>query len=183
MEAKGNSGVILSTIVRGMARVLGEAERVDGDVLAQALRAGATSAYQAVKVPVEGTMLTVIREMAEEAERPDVRALPVVEALARVVVRGDDAVERTPEMLDKLREAGVVDAGGAGLVELVRGVLHELTGEELPEATSVTEELSEEAIHLEESEFRYCTVFVVEGQSSTSMRSTRASSRSATRCS
>ena len=165
MEAKGNSGVILSTIVRGMARVLGEAERVDGDVLAQALRAGATSAYQAVKVPVEGTMLTVIREMAEEAERPDVRALPVVEALVRVVARGDDAVERTPEMLDKLREAGVVDAGGAGLVELVRGVLHELTGEELPEATSVTEELSEEAIHLEESEFRYCTVFVVEGQS------------------
>ena len=79
MEAKGNSGVILSTIVRGMARVLGESERIDGEVLAAALRAGATSAYQAVKVPVEGTMLTVIREMAEEAELPDVRHLPPVE--------------------------------------------------------------------------------------------------------
>ena len=109
-------------------------------------------------------MLTVIREMAEEAELPDVRALPAAEALARVVARGEDAVERTPEMLDKLREAGVVDAGGAGLVELVRGVLHELTGEPLPEVPDVTEEITEESIHHEESEYRYCTVFVVEGQ-------------------
>jgi fatty acid kinase len=163
MEAKGNSGVILSTIVRGMARVLGECEQVDGTVLAEAFRAGATSAYQAVKVPVEGTMLTVIREMAEEAELPGVRALPVVEGLTRVVARGDDAVGRTPELLDKLREAGVVDAGGAGLVELVRGVLHAQSGEPLPDVPEVTEEITEQSIHQEESEFRYCTVFVVEG--------------------
>ena len=164
MEAKGNSGVILSTIVRGLARVLGETDRVDATVLAGALRAGATTAYQAVKVPVEGTMLTVIREMAEEAELPDVRALSVVEALRRVVGRGEDAVERTPEMLDKLREAGVVDAGGAGLLELVRGALHGLTGEPLPDVPDVTEELTEDSIHHDESEFRYCTVFVIEGQ-------------------
>jgi DAK2 domain fusion protein YloV len=163
MEAKGNSGVILSTIVRGLTRVLGEADPVDSAVLAEALRAGATTAYQAVKVPVEGTMLTVIREMAEEAELADVRALPVAEALGRVVARGEDAVERTPEQLDKLREAGVVDAGGAGLLELVRGVLHGLTGEPLPDVPEVTEELTEESIHHEESEYRYCTVFVVEG--------------------
>jgi len=163
MAAKGNSGVILSTIVRGMARVLGEAGAVEGEDLARALRAGATSAYQAVKVPVEGTMLTVIRELAEEAERPEVRALPVVEALARAIVRGDDAVSRTPEMLEKLRESGVVDAGGVGLVELLRGVLHGLTGEPLPAPPEVTEELTEEAIHHEESAFRFCTVFLVEG--------------------
>ncbi len=163
MEAKGNSGVILSTIVRGMARVIGEHDQVDGEILAQAMRAGATSAYQAVKVPVEGTMLTVIREMAEESELPDVRSLPVAEALARSIARGEDAVERTPELLDKLRESGVVDAGGVGVVELFRGILHGLTGEPLPEAPSVTEELAEESIHHEESEFRYCTVFVVEG--------------------
>ena len=161
MEAKGNSGVILSTIVRGMARVLGEGKRVDGGVMAEAFRAGATSAYQAVKLPVEGTMLTVIREMAEESELRDVRALPVVDGLARVVARGDDAVRRTPDMLDKLREAGVVDAGGVGLVELVRGVLHELTGEPLPDVPEVTQEITEESIHHEESEYRYCTVFVV----------------------
>ena len=163
MEAKGNSGVILSTIVRGMARVIGEHDQVDGEILAQAMRAGATSAYQAVKVPVEGTMLTVIREMAEESELPDVRSLPVAEALARSIARGEDAVERTPELLDKLRESGVVDAGGVGVVELFRGILHGLTGEPLPEAPTVTEELAEESIHHEESEFRYCTVFVVEG--------------------
>ena len=165
MEAKGNSGVILSTIVRGLARVLGERDRIDAETLAEATRAGATSAYQAVKVPVEGTMLTVIREMAEEAERADVRALPLVDALARVLARGEDTVERTPEMLDKLRESGVVDAGGAGLVELVRGVLHGLTGEPLPDVPDVTDELTEESIHHEESEFRYCTVFVIEGES------------------
>jgi DAK2 domain fusion protein YloV len=133
-------------------------------VLASAIRAGATSAYQAVKVPVEGTMLTVIREMAEEAELRDVRSLPVVEGLARVVARGDDAVRRTPDMLDKLREAGVVDAGGAGLVELVRGGLHGLTGVALQDEPEVTDEITEEAIHHEESEYRYCTVFVVEGE-------------------
>jgi uncharacterized protein len=164
MEAKGNSGVILSTIVRGMARVLGENDDVDGEILAHAMRAGATSAYQAVKVPVEGTMLTVIREMAEEAELPDVRSLPVAEALARAIGRGEHAVERTPEMLDKLRESGVVDAGGAGLVELFRGILHGITGEPLPEVPSVAEEIAEESIHHDASEFRYCTVFVVEGE-------------------
>ncbi len=163
MEAKGNSGVILSTIVRGMARVLGEERPVDGEVLARALRAGSTSAYRAVKVPVEGTMLTVIREMAEESELPDVRSLPPSDALARAIRRGEDAVARTPEMLDKLRESGVVDAGGVGVVELFRGVLHGLTGEPLPEAPTVAEELAEESIHHEASEFRYCTVFVVEG--------------------
>lgn len=163
MEAKGNSGVILSTIVRGMAHVLADRAQLDGTTLAAALRAGTASAYQAVKVPVEGTMLTVIREMAEEAERAEVSALPLAEALAHVIARGLDAVERTPEMLDKLREAGVVDAGGVGLVELARGVLHGLTGEPLPDPPDVTEELSEESIHLEESRYRFCTGFVVEG--------------------
>ena len=162
--AKGNSGVILSTIVRGMAPVVGAARRVDAGVLAEALRAGATSAYETVQPPVEGTILTVIREMAEEAELPEVGDLPLTDALRRVVARGDDAVERTPEMLDRLREAGVVDAGGAGLVELARGVLHGLTGEPLPEVPDVVGELTEESIHQEESLYRFCTSFVVEGE-------------------
>ena len=163
MEAKGNSGVILSTIVRGLASVLGTQDRVDATVLARALRAGATSAYEAVKTPVEGTILTVIREMAEEAERPDVSSLPLEDALGRAIAHGDDAVRRTPEMLDKLREAGVVDAGGVGIVELARGVLHGLTGEPLPDPPEVVDELTDESIHQEESRYRYCTGFVVEG--------------------
>ena len=164
MEAKGNSGVILSTIVRGMATVLADGTAAGGARLAEALRAGATSAYDAVTHPVEGTMLTVIREMAEEAERPEVSALPFAEALRLVVARGDGAVARTPELLETLREAGVVDAGGVGVVELARGVLHELTGEPLPEVPDVVDELTEESIHQEESVHRFCTTFVVEGE-------------------
>ena len=166
IEAKGNSGVILSTIVRGMAQVFsGHGDTVDGTVLAAALRAGTTDAYAAVTHPAEGTMLTVVREMAEEAERAEVSSLPLVDALTLVVTRGDDAVERTPELLDTLREAGVVDAGGVGLVELARGALHELTGRPLPEVPDVVGELTEEAIHRDESERRYCTSYVIEGDS------------------
>jgi len=164
MEAKGNSGVILSTIVRGVATTLADGAMVDGARLAGALRAGATSAYEAVKPPVEGTILTVIREMAEEAEQPDARGLSLAEALRRAVARGDDAVARTPELLGALRDAGVVDAGGVGIVELARGVLHELTGEPLPEVPDVVDELTEESIHQEESAHRFCTTFVVEGE-------------------
>jgi DAK2 domain fusion protein YloV len=163
MEAKGNSGVILSQIMRGITEVVGSHEHVDADVLAAALRQGTTRAYQGVKRPVEGTMLTVIREMAEEAERPDVRALPVEDALGAILVRGDDAVRRTPEMLDKLRESGVVDAGGLGLVELFRGIHAALTGVPLPDLPVELEDLDDEAIHQDASRYRYCTVFVVEG--------------------
>jgi DAK2 domain fusion protein YloV len=164
MEAKGNSGVILSTIVRGIASALAHAEGpVDGSRLAEALRAGTTLAYEAVRPPVEGTILTVVREMAEEAERPDVSSLSLPDALGRVVARGDDAVARTPELLETLRDAGVVDAGGVGLVELARGELHELTGEPLPDVPEVVDELTEESIHQQESAHRYCTSFVVEG--------------------
>ena len=163
MEAKGNSGVILSTIVRGMAPVLAREGALDGPRLAEALRAGTTAAYEAVTHPVEGTMLTVVREMAEEAERPETSTLSFAEALGRAVARGDDAVARTPELLDTLRDAGVVDAGGVGLVELARGVLHELTGEPLPDVPDVVGELTDESIHQEESVLRYCTTFVVEG--------------------
>jgi len=114
-----------------------------------------------VRKPVEGTMLTVIREMAEEAEaHADETAR---ELLAAVVLRGADAVERTPELLDVLRTAGVVDAGGAGLLEIVRGIAAALAGETIPEAPP-EQELTVEAIHQELSQFRYCTVFVVEGE-------------------
>jgi DAK2 domain fusion protein YloV len=164
MEAKGNSGVILSTIVRGMAPVLAREGALDGPRLAEALRAGTTAAYEAVTHPVEGTMLTVVREMAEEAERPETSRSSFPDALGRAVARGDDAVARTPELLDTLRDAGVVDAGGVGIVELARGVLHELTGEPLPDVPDVVEELTEESIHQDESVLRYCTTFVLEGE-------------------
>lgn len=162
MGARGNSGVILSQIVRGVADVLGEDGRIDAPVLAAALRSASDAAYRAVRRPVEGTMLTVIRELAEEGERVARPELPVSELLAALVRRGEDALARTPEYLDVLRDAGVVDAGGAGLLELVRGLYAGVAGEALPEPPP-REELGFEAVHRELSRYRYCTVFVVEG--------------------
>jgi DAK2 domain fusion protein YloV len=165
MGARGNSGVIFSQIVRGFAEVLGESDEIDGAVLSRAFRSASDAAYAAVRNPVEGTMLSVIRELAEETERPDVRALPNAELLERVVSRGDDALARTPEQLDVLREAGVVDAGGAGLLELVRGLAAGVAGKELPAAATAVAgtEPGVEALHQELSRYRYCTTFVVEG--------------------
>src|SRR5438876_1007793 len=106
-------------------------------------------------------MLTVIREMAEEAEA-NTNPSPV-DLLHAVVARGADAVERTPQYLDVLRDAGVVDAGAVGLLELVRGLTAAFAGEPIPEAPEPVE-LTHDAIHQELSEFRYCTIFVVEGE-------------------
>jgi fatty acid kinase len=162
MGARGNSGVIFSQILRGAAEVLGASGDVDPPTLARALRTASDAAYRAVRRPVEGTMLTVIRELAEEAERR--AGEPLGEFVAGVVAHGDEAVVRTQEQLDTLREAGVVDAGGAGLAEIVRGAAAALTGEPLPEAPAETAERSVDAVHQELSRFRYCTVFVVEGE-------------------
>ena len=164
MGARGNSGVILSQIVRGLARVLGEQDEIDSKLLARALRAASDEAYRAIQKPVEGTMLTVIREMAEEAEHPDVIVLPKDELLRRVVERGEDAVRRTPEMLEKLRDAGVVDAGGFGLVELVRGIYFSVAGIALPDPGEALDDHAQPEQEHEFSEFQFCTNFVVEGQ-------------------
>jgi len=165
MGARGNSGVIFSQIVRGFVDVLGQTNDVSTPRLRRAFRGASDAAYRAVKRPVEGTMLTVIREMAEEGERKENRRLPAPTFLGTVLARGEDALARTPEMLDVLRNAGVVDAGGAGLVEIARGLVYGASGEPLPEVPVESEALSIDAIHLELSEYRYCTVFVVEGES------------------
>jgi DAK2 domain fusion protein YloV len=163
MGARGNSGVIFSQIVRGFVEVLGQHEGVSSSLLSRAFRGASDTAYRAVKRPVEGTMLTVIREMAEESERKEHRRLRPPELLRAVLTRGEDALARTPELLDVLRNAGVVDAGGAGLVEIARGMVYGATGEPLPEAPVEAESLGFDAIHQELSQYRYCTVFVVEG--------------------
>ena len=164
MGARGNSGVIFSQIVRGFVDVLGQSDALSSEELGRAFRGASDAAYRAVKRPVEGTMLTVIREMAEEAEKRQNVELPPPELLAAALRRGEDALARTPEMLDVLAEAGVVDAGGAGLVEIVRGVALAAAGEPLPEAEIAGEALGFDAIHQELSDYRYCTVFVVEGE-------------------
>lgn len=164
MGARGNSGVILSQIVRGVADVLAEATNgVDAQLTARALRGASDAAYRAVRRPVEGTMLSVIRELAEEAERRAQEAEPLGDLLVELVRRGEEAVARTAEQLDVLQEAGVVDAGGSGLVELLRGVARAVTGEKPSAFPTVAATPETDAIRLEQSDHRYCTVFVVEG--------------------
>src|SRR5581483_4998047 len=152
MGARGNSGVILSQIVRGATDVL--AERDD---LAGVFRSASDAAYRAVRKPVEGTMLTAIRSMADAAEHGG--------DLATILARGDDTVAQTREMLPVLKEAGVVDAGAAGLVEIVRGLHAALTGEAPPPPLERGDKIGLDAIHHDLSRYRYCTVFVVEGDS------------------
>ncbi len=160
MGARGNSGVILSQLVRGAAEELGAAGIVDAAAVSRALRAASDAGYAAVREPQEGTILTVCRALAEHAQASDAE-LP--ELLADLVAHGEQALARTQEQLPTLREAGVVDAGGAGLLEIVRGIAAHVRGEPLPEAPVSAGPLPLEAVHREVSRFRYCTSFFVEG--------------------
>lgn len=132
LGARGNSGVILSQILKGFASKKDGAEAYTAQELASALQRASENAYAAVMRPVEGTILTVARAMAEAAteaasETSDVRML-----LRRVTERAHQALERTPEMLPVLKQAGVVDSGGKGLVTILEGISRSLHGEALP---------------------------------------------------
>jgi uncharacterized protein len=163
MGARGNSGVILSQIVRGAAEACAEGGPVDAAWLARAFRAASEAGYAAVREPQEGTILTVSRALAERAESLAESTAPLGETLAEIVAAGEEALARTPEQLPVLAEAGVVDAGGAGLLELVRGITAHVRGEPLPEPPAAAAALPLEAIHRELSRYRYCTSFFVEG--------------------
>jgi fatty acid kinase len=135
MGARGNSGVILSQVLRGFVGVVAESGGLDGPGVARALRAASDAAYQAVMRPVEGTILTVVRESAEAAEEA-VAADPeadLVSVLAAARERGEKALARTPELLAVLAEAGVVDAGGTGYLLLLDVLLHVADGRPVPE--------------------------------------------------
>ena len=138
MGARGNSGVILAQILRGVSGVLRDSavagSAPDAPVVARALAAASDGAYSAVARPVEGTILTVIREASESAQAVAEAGGGLTEVFDAARVRGYDALERTPEMLAVLAEAGVVDAGGAGLLLLFDACLAEIDGRPMPEA-------------------------------------------------
>ncbi len=164
MGARGNSGIILSQVVRGAVESILADGVLDGGSVARALHAASEAAYAAVSVPVEGTMLTVIREMARGAW--DAAGRDVASSLDAALAAGELALARTPAQLPRLREAGVVDAGGAGLVELLRGLLAGVRGEEAPSGVgsdAATPSISLDALHDEQSRYRYCTSYLVEG--------------------
>lgn len=171
MGARGNSGVILSQIVRGIAEAGRGMQAMDAAGFVSGLEQGAAAAYKAVTKPVEGTILTVVREVAEDARRrlngsgPDL--LPLLEA---AVQTAHDSVGRTPALLPVLAEAGVVDAGGLGLSYLLEGMLRSLRGESLEaestEAGSVGGDwlqMTEQRHTTEESLYGYCTEVLVSG--------------------
>lgn len=168
MGARGNSGVILSQIVRGAMEVLGQAGPITQDVLTRALRHATETAYRAVRKPVEGTMLTVLREMAEAAAQAS-ETVDVRQFLGQIVAAGWKSVERTPTLLKVLADAGVVDAGGFGLVVFLEGAADGHSGAKTIIATHFVQPaaappLAQEEFDEEESEFTYCTSFLLSGQ-------------------
>ncbi len=170
MGARGNSGVILSQIVRGVAlAVKGEAE-LDPKALAAGFQQGSDTAYKAVTQPTEGTILTVIRDVASAAG--DNADGDVAGLMAAVVDAARDSVARTPDLLPVLAEAGVVDAGGQGLFVLLEGMLRHLRGETVEGEEAVTDgslekeflSVVEQHHEAEESPYGYCTEVLIEGQ-------------------
>jgi DAK2 domain fusion protein YloV len=133
MGARGNSGVILSQILRGMASTLQHHGDATAGVVAEALVSASRAAYQAVLVPVEGTILTVARESADAAEGAAAAGATLDDTLRAARDAGRESLARTPDLLPVLRDAGVVDAGGAGLLLLFDAALHVVAGEPLPE--------------------------------------------------
>ena len=123
MGARGNSGVILSQVLRGISVCLSNSADIDGTALATALTEASIAADGAVMKPVEGTILTVVRESARGAREIQEDATPI-RVIENALKEGQIALERTPEQLQVLREAGVVDAGGAGFLLLLHGFLY-----------------------------------------------------------
>ncbi|WP_027339170.1 DAK2 domain-containing protein [Halonatronum saccharophilum] len=163
MGARGNSGVILSQLLRGLAEGIGDAKVLTSKDLANGLERAAQKAYQAVMKPVEGTILTVAKDVGEKAKELS-EDLNVLELLAESTKEAERSVLRTPELLTTLKEAGVVDAGGKGYQIFLAGLLQGALSKEVIKLDSVVEKRSS-GLNLEniESEFGYCTEFIVKG--------------------
>jgi DAK2 domain fusion protein YloV len=166
--ARGNSGVILSQILRGIAVSLDKKATFTAQEFAAALQTAAQNAYRAVIKPVEGTILTVIRESAEAAKTAATRAnCDLVALMQEVVAKARQTVAYTPELLPTLKQAGVVDAGGQGLTTIFEGFLRYARGEATNVPTKIVEmdleEVHRGAVSIEE-EFGYEVVFLLRGE-------------------
>ncbi|WP_176229945.1 DAK2 domain-containing protein [Candidatus Hakubella thermalkaliphila] len=168
MGARGNSGVILSQIFRGICEVIQDKEAIDSQILGQALDRARDISYKAVMKPVEGTMLTVIKDVAGAASIYSNDSVDLVELLVQLVDEAERSVQETINLLPVLKEAGVVDAGGVGLLAILRGFLDVVRGEKelvRREKVGVLSRVSPTAEDVEESlEYRYCTEFVIKGE-------------------
>ncbi len=162
--ARGNSGVITSQLMRGIAKCFANLETCGKAEFAQAMKLAADSAYGAVMKPIEGTILTVARGIAESAVANAETAEDVLDLLRVCVKDGNDALNRTPDMLPQLKQAGVVDAGGKGLICFWEGALSYLeTGVIIPREDAATETTAPKAEFKsqEDIKFSYCTEFLI----------------------
>lgn len=162
MGARGNSGVITSQIFRGLYQGVDGMKEINGFQLANALVQGSRVAYKAVMRPVEGTILTVVREAADYtyAYATSTQDVTVTQVMEKMVKEAKESLERTPELLPVLKEVGVVDSGGAGLVTIFEGFLSALNGNVIQkEEVSETSEGVQSS--LESEEFGYCTEFII----------------------
>lgn len=163
MGARGNSGVILSQIFRGISMGLEGKQEVNAVELASALKKGAEVAYRAVMRPVEGTILTVIREAADDTVAYVKDGMEVEELFSYFVKRAEVSLDHTPELLPVLKEVGVVDSGGAGLVLILSGFLAGMNGESIELVDVDTGDASKQNLadmDVEEQGFGYCTEFI-----------------------
>ncbi|MCI6542396.1 MAG: DAK2 domain-containing protein [Firmicutes bacterium] len=166
--ARGNSGVITSQIVKGLTSVLGQAPEITTKVFAKAIQEGANVAYKAVTKPKEGTILTVIRTMAESAIEVAKKHADFEEFFKLVLDRGEEILQQTPEMLPVLKKAGVVDAGGRGLIVLFTGYYKAICGDETltfnfddPKPVQSVDDVIADINNLADIEFGYCTEFMI----------------------
>ena len=162
--AQGNSGVILSQYFKGVAESVGSKNRLNLSEVAGLFSAGADSAYGALKEPIEGTILTVIREMAEHLEETNSRFSNLMSMLKSAVDRGWESLSETKSKLKVLADADVVDAGGQGFVHFIEGIHHFIKTGQMPaiKETAVSNDALPEMI-AEHSAFQYCSEYLVKG--------------------
>ncbi|HLO12319.1 MAG TPA: DAK2 domain-containing protein [Pseudoneobacillus sp.] len=172
MGARGNSGVILSQLFRGFSKSVEQKSEINGKEFAQALETGVETAYKAVMKPVEGTILTVAKDSAKKGVFVAKKETDIIKIMEEVLKEAKASLNRTPDLLPVLKEVGVVDSGGQGLVLVYEGFLAVLKGESLPETTSFSFNIDDLVsaehhksvqghINTEDIEFGYCTEFMV----------------------
>lgn len=163
--ARGNSGVILSQLLRGFTKAVREEKEIDVSILAAACERAKDTAYKAVMKPKEGTILTVARGIAEKAEQMQMETDDLEVFIPAVIQYAEEVLAKTPEMLPVLKEAGVVDSGGQGLVEVLKGAYDAFLGKEVDysaieagAAVKITKVSAEAAADIK---FGYCTEFII----------------------
>ena len=170
MGARGNSGVILSQLIRGISKSIEGKEQISTEDLAKAFKNGSDTAYKAVIKPIEGTILTVVRESGEYAIKAAKKEKDLLKFLEMVIDEANKSLERTPELLKNLKEAGVVDSGGKGLVLIYEGMYEALKGNPIKAKDLNDSNVSEvkqagTSINTEDIKFCYCTEFILESNS------------------